>query len=41
VLGITHKGESFIGAPGPEEKILVGDVITVYGRESDIMPITK
>jgi hypothetical protein len=41
VLGISHKGESFIGAPGPDEKILSGDVITVYGREEDIMPITK
>lgn len=41
VLGITHREESFLGAPGPDEKILVGDVITVYGREEDIMPITR
>jgi hypothetical protein len=41
VLGITHEGAPFLGAPGPEEKILIGDVITVYGREDDILPITK
>jgi len=41
VLGISHEGQPFLGAPGPEEKILIGDVITVYGREADIMPITK
>lgn len=40
VLGIIHQGGAFIGAPGPEEKILSGDVITVYGREEDIMPMT-
>lgn len=41
VLGISHEGQPFLGAPGPAEKILIGDVITVYGREADIMPITK
>ena len=40
VLGIIHQGGAFIGAPGPEEKILSGDVITVYGREEDILPMT-
>lgn len=39
VLGIGRADGSFTGAPGPEEKIAVGDVITVYGRDEDIKRI--
>lgn len=36
VLGITHKGGAFTGAPGPNQSVVVGDVLTVYGMESDV-----
>ena len=39
VLGISRNDGTFIGAPGPNDKIRVGDVITVYGRDTDIKTI--
>lgn len=39
VLGITRKGGDFIGAPGPDDAIRVGDVVTVYGRDDDIKKV--
>ena len=36
VLGITRKGGSFVGAPGPEDRIEKGDVLTVYGQDESI-----
>lgn len=39
VLGITRKGGDFIGAPGPDDAIRLGDVVTVYGRDDDIKKV--
>ena len=39
VLGIARQDKDFLGTPGPEERILDGDVITVYGRDTDIKSI--
>ena len=39
VLGIARKDGTFIGAPGPDERIEKGDAITVYGRDEDIKAI--
>ncbi|MCB1066352.1 MAG: TrkA C-terminal domain-containing protein, partial [Verrucomicrobiae bacterium] len=36
VLGISHRGGEFVGAPGPDDRIGIGDVITVYGLDEDI-----
>ncbi len=36
LLGITRKDGTFVGAPGPDERIVTGDVITVYGLDDDI-----
>lgn len=38
VLGISRGGD-FIGTPGPEETILINDVITVYGHDDKIREI--
>ena len=34
ILGIEKSDGHYIGAPGPEDIIMVGDIVTVYGRES-------
>ncbi|MCB1232329.1 MAG: TrkA C-terminal domain-containing protein [Verrucomicrobiae bacterium] len=39
VLGINRKNGEFIGAPGPDDEIRIGDVITVYGRDEDIKKV--
>lgn len=39
VLGINRKSGEFIGAPGPNDRIGIGDVITVYGLDEDIRRI--
>ncbi|NOX99581.1 MAG: potassium transporter TrkA [Verrucomicrobia bacterium] len=36
VLGITSKDGFFHGVPGPSDRVEVGDVITVYGKEGAI-----
>lgn len=36
VLGITNKEGVFHGVPGPNDRVEVGDVITVYGNEEAI-----
>ncbi len=36
VLGITGKDGNFHGVPGPNDRVEVGDVITVYGDEKAI-----
>jgi hypothetical protein len=41
VLGINRQSGDFIGAPGPNDQIQVGDVITVYGRDEDIALIAR
>ena len=39
VLGITRSGGEFVGAPGPEDTIEAGDVVTIYGRDEDIRKV--
>ncbi len=39
VLGINRTDGEFIGAPGPDDMIMIGDVITVYGLDEDIKKI--
>ncbi len=39
VLGINRPGGEFIGAPGPEDLIATGDIITVYGHDDAIKEI--
>ncbi|MEZ5304823.1 MAG: TrkA C-terminal domain-containing protein [Verrucomicrobiales bacterium] len=40
VLGILKGGE-FHGAPGPNHRIDLGDVVTVYGREDAVTKLAK
>lgn len=39
VLGIERPDGAFVGAPGPEDRIEIGDTLTVYGREETIRSI--
>ncbi len=39
VLGIVRGDGEFLGAPGPADRVEVGDVITVYGRDEAIREI--
>ena len=39
VLGIERENGTYIGAPGPDERILKGDVVTVYGQETEIQKL--
>ncbi|HUF60652.1 MAG TPA: TrkA C-terminal domain-containing protein [Verrucomicrobiales bacterium] len=41
VLGITKKGGRFLGAPGRQEMIEPGDVLTVYGKEEDVVRLAR
>lgn len=36
ILGIQRGSEQYIGAPGPEDILSIGDMVTIYGREQDI-----
>lgn len=36
ILGIEKKGGEYLGAPGPQDVIGVGDVLTIYGHEKDV-----
>lgn len=39
VLGITGKDGVFHGVPGPRDRVVVGDMITVYGHEEAIKEV--
>ncbi len=41
ILSIQRDDGSFTGAPGANDKIMVSDVITAYGHESDLCKLTK
>jgi hypothetical protein len=41
ILTIQRDDGSFTGAPGPRDTINIGDVVTVYGHESDLCKMTK
>jgi K+/H+ antiporter YhaU regulatory subunit KhtT len=36
ILAIKRNGQTIPGIPGPNEQLLVGDLVTVYGEESSI-----
>ena len=39
VLGIERENGAYVGAPGPDEEIRKGDVVTVYGQETEIQKL--
>lgn len=41
VLGIQHPGGGFTGAPKGSTQIHAGDVLIVYGRDSDVVALDK
>ncbi len=41
VLGVERPGKGYIGAPASDLKLLSGDHITLYGRESRLQELSK
>lgn len=41
ILAIKRNGETIPGLPGPAEKLLTGDVVTVYGEEHHVKSVLQ
>lgn len=39
VLGISRADESYVGTPGPDDRLKTGDLLLVYGREEDLTTV--
>ncbi|MFG0260579.1 MAG: cation:proton antiporter regulatory subunit [Phycisphaerales bacterium JB041] len=39
VLGISRDDDTYVGTPGPEDRLQLGDQLLVYGREEDLRAV--